>query len=200
MRVYEVVERKEEKLDEVIPLLGIIPTAFRIVFKPLKALAAYPAFKVKGVNITVGLIIDSVFTAYALPDLLAAAKRINADPSQIKAGEWASIAIDVYFAQSFLRGASAAVKESLKKAIPNDVKEKLGQNVKENILANANKGAFADKTGVSVTQKSARSPEEIADMKARGFDPDTGKKIVPTGGDAPLKTQAQAAADRFATK
>lgn len=202
MRVYEVVERKEEKLDEAIPLLGIIPAAFRIVAKPLIDLAATTAFRVKGVNITVGLIIDAVFTAYALPDLLTAAKRINADPSQITAGEWASIAIDVYFAQSFLRGASAAVKESLKKAIPNDVKEQLGQNVKENILANANKGAVADKSGVSVTQKPARSPEEIADMKAKGFDPATGKKIDPTipAGERPLKTQAQAAADRFATK
>jgi hypothetical protein len=196
MRVLEVVEYKEEQLNE---FWGIIPAAFRIVAKPLSNLAAMPAFRVKGVNITVGLIIDAVMTANAIPDLLTAAKRINADPTQISVGEWASIAIDVYFTVSFLKGASAAVKESLKKAIPADVTEQLGQKVKENVLANVNKGAAADKTGVSVTQKPVRTPDEIADMKAKGFDPATGKKIDPTipAGEKPLKTQAQAAADRF---
>ena len=195
MRVLEVVEYKEE--EQLNEFFGIVAAAFRIVAKPLANLASMTAFRVKGVNVTVGLLFDAVMTAQALPDLLAAAKRINADPGQINAGEWASIAIDVYFTVSFLKGASAAVKESLKKAIPADVAQQLGEKVKENVMANVNKGAAADKTGVSVTQKpGARSPEEIADMKAKGFDPTTGQKIVPTV-DKPLKTQAQAAADRF---
>jgi hypothetical protein len=194
MRVLEVVEYKEE--EQLNEFFGIVAAAFRIVAKPLKALAALPVFRVKGVQVTVGLIIDAVFTVQALPDLLAAAKRINDDPAQITPGEWAAIAIDVYFTVSFLKGASAAVKDSLKKAIPADVTEQLGAKVKENVLANVNKGATADKTGVSVTQKPVRTPDEIADMKAKGFDPTTGQKIVPAG-EKPLKTQAQAAADRF---
>jgi len=193
MRVLEVVEYKEEQLNE---FFGIVAAAFRIVAKPIINLMATTAFRVKGVNITFGLIFDAVFTAQALPDLLAAASRINSDPGKITAGEWVGIAIDVYFAHSFLKGASAAVKESLKKAIPNDVAEQLGEKIKENVLANANKGAAADKTGISVTQKPVRTPDEIADMKAKGFDPTTGQKIVPAV-DKPLKTQAQAAADRF---
>lgn len=189
MRVYEVVERKEEEqLDEFLGLL-----------RPLAKLAALPMFRVKGVTITVGLLFDAVMTAQAIPGLWSAAKKISDDPSTMSFGDWANLAIDAYFAGSFLKGASAAVKESLKKAVPNEVKEQLGQKVKENVLANVEKGAVADKTGVSVTQKPARSPEEIADMKAKGFDPATGQKIAPAV-DKPLKTQAQAAADRFATK
>lgn len=108
--------------------------------------------------------------------------------------QWAGIKADI----NYVKQLAAKVKQSNP-----EMAKKIGDITKQGFdqaKAKAGKtGASADSKGVSITQKPTRSPEEIADMKAKGFDPETGQKIVPgtpaTG--TPLKTQAQAASQRF---
>jgi hypothetical protein len=190
MRVYEVVERKEEKLDEVIPLL------------------AMPLLTIGGTTLTISTFISTLFAYWTVTDLYDFAKKLYNEPENVDGLDWFLTAVNALVAKGALKHLGGKVKDFLINKVPKDVQQKIGDTVKDKVTKGMDKaGAKADTRGVSVTQKpvqpkssSGRSPEEIADMKAKGFDPATGKKIVPTGGDAPLKTQAQAAADRFATK
>lgn len=195
MRVYEVVERKEEKLDEFLPA---IPAA-------ISAMGGIPLVTVGATTLTVSTLVSALFVYWTAEDLYDFAKKAYNDPANISGLDWFLTIVNAIFLKGSLKHLGGKVKEMLVKKVPKDVQEKIGNAVKDKVIKEVGeKGAKADKTGVSVTQKptspAGRSPEEIADMKAKGFDPVTGQKIVPTGGDAPLKTQAQAAADRFATK
>lgn len=132
-------------------------------------------------------------------------KLFNKGPENLTADEWFDLGLYIVMLKFQWAGIKADIQSvrelaaKVKQANP-ELAKKIGDVTKqgfEQAKAKAGTtGASADAKGVSITQKPARSPEEIADMKAKGFDPETGMKIQPTApGD--LKTQAQAASQRF---
>jgi hypothetical protein len=134
-------------------------------------------------------------------------KMFSKGPEQLDMDEWFSLGIYILMLKFQWAGIKADIKYAKElaakvKEMNPEMAKKISDTTKQGFeQAKAKSGASADSKGVSITQKPAgqkpaRSPEEIADMKAKGYDPETGMKIQPTApGD--LKTQAQAAAQRF---